>query len=372
MDHKMKTLDTPCIVVDWARMSENIRKMQAAANSFNCACRPHIKTHKSVEIAKMQLAAGAVGISCAKTSEAEVFADGGIEDIFIAYPLIGKSKLDRALSIQKKVKRLILAIDSVEGAQALSDFAVAENTKFEARIEIDTGLKRTGAVHSKLCEIGEAIRKLPGIDVTGVYTFKSLLYKGQATTSVQAAGEEEGQLIKVAANTLRDLDFDIRDISAGSTPTGLSVAKTGLVNEIRPGTYVFHDWMTNLQGVCEEIDIAAYIAATVVSTPTPSLAVVDAGVKALAADVRLNVPPIPLPGFARVVGRDDLILDRSNEEHGIIRTATNGGETGLKIGDTLKLIPAHICTAINLQDYFFADDGGSLRRIKVDARGRVW
>jgi len=352
-------------------MRENIRKMQEAANNFNCVLRPHIKTHKSVEIAKMQLAEGAVGITCAKTSEAEVFAEGGINDIFIAYPLIGENKLRRALSIQKQINRLIVAVDSIEGARALSRFAVREGTKFEVRIEVDTGLKRTGVVHDKLCAIGAEIRGLPGIDFTGIYTFKSLLYKNETTTDVQAAGQEEGQRIKASVDALRNIGLNICDISAGSTPTGLSVAKTGLVNEIRPGTYVFHDWNTWLQGVCEENDIAAHVLATVVSTPTQTHAVIDAGVKTLAADVRLHVPPLPLPGFAYIVGRDNLTLDRLNEEHGMIR-ASNGGETGLRVGDILKLIPAHICPVINLQDYFYAEEDANLRKVYVDARGRVW
>ena len=367
----MKILDTPCIVVDRNRMQENIRKMQEAATGLNCVLRPHIKTHKSVEIAKMQLAAGAVGITCAKTSEAEIFAEGGINDIFIAYPLIGESKLMRALAIQKQVDRLILAVDSIEGARELSNFAIKQGTTFEARIEIDTGLKRTGAAHDKLSAIGTEIKNLQGIKVTGVYTFKSLLYKNEATADVHAAGKEEGELIKKAADTLRELGFDIRDISAGSTPTGLSVAKTGLVNEIRPGTYVLHDWSTLLLGVCNEDDIAACVMATVVSTPSDTHAVIDAGVKTLAADVRLNTPTLPLTGFARITGRDDLILDRLSEEHGMVRAA-NGGETGLKVGEVLRLVPAHICPVINLQDYLYVKENEDFRKVRVDARGRVW
>ncbi|MCL2286376.1 MAG: alanine racemase [Firmicutes bacterium] len=367
----MKILDTPCIVVNRDRMQENIRKMQEAANDLGCVLRPHIKTHKSVEIAKMQLAAGAVGITCAKTSEAEIFAEGGINDIFIAYPLIGESKLMRALTIQRQVDRLILAVDSIEGARALSKFAIQQGTTFEVRIEIDTGLKRTGTANDKLHAIGVEIKNLPCIEVTGVYTFKSLLYKNEATADVQAAGEEEGELIKKAADLLHKLGLNIRDISAGSTPTGLSVAKTGLVNEIRPGTYVFYDWSTWLQGVCSEDNIAACVIATVVSTPSDTHAVIDAGVKTLAADVRLNMPTLPLTGFARITGRDDLILDRLSEEHGMIRAA-NGGETGLKVGEVLKLIPAHICPVINLKDYFYVQENGDFRKARVDARGRVW
>jgi D-serine deaminase-like pyridoxal phosphate-dependent protein len=345
--------------------------MQASANRLNCALRPHIKTHKSVEIAKMQLAAGAVGITCAKPSEAEVFADGGVKDIFIAYPLIGENKLRRALNIQKTVNRLITAVDGVDGAKAMSDFAVRNDIAFEARIEIDTGAKRTGACLGKLRAIAEAIKTLPNINVTGVYTFKSMIFQNTATEDVNAAGEEEGRLIGEAAEILRCLGYNIKDVSAGSTPTGLTSAKTGLVNEIRPGTYVFYDWMTQIAGCCAEGDIAAHVLSTVVSAPSEGLAVIDAGAKTLPADVRLNVPPHFFNGFARIAGRDDLILDRLSEEHGMIRSAF-GGETGLRVGDTVKLIPSHICTAVNLQDYMYANENGSYRAVKIDARGKVW
>jgi D-serine deaminase-like pyridoxal phosphate-dependent protein len=364
-------LETPCIVVDMTRVRKNISFMQEEANRLGCALRPHIKTHKSVEIARMQLEAGAAGITCAKTSEAEVFADAGIQDIFIAYPLIGESKLQRAFSISKKINRLITAVDCIEGGQAMSAFAIRENTIFETRVEVDTGAKRTGAASDKLRGIGEELRNLPGLRVTGIYTYKSMVHENTATADALAAGAEEGRLLSEAVNTLRDLGFNLRDISAGSTPTGLAVAGTGLVNEIRPGTYVYHDWTTLRQGVCGADEIAAQVWATVISAPSPELAVIDAGVKALAADVRLNTPPVMLPGFACITGRNNLILDRLNEEHGMVRAA-DGGDTGLQVGNVLALTPAHICTAINLQDFIYAREGEIFRKIKIDARGRTW
>lgn len=362
-------LDTPFIIADMRVVKRNIDAMQKSADSFGCALRPHIKTHKSAAIARMQVDAGSAGITCAKTSEAEVFARNGIDDIFIAYPLVGRLKLERALAIQKTVKRLIVAADSIEGARAMSEFALSENAVFETRLEIDTGAGRTGVPINSLSDIGAELLKLKGIRLTGVYTFKSMILEHNVTNDAEAAGREEGRMIAAAAAELGKLGFDIRDISAGSTPTGLSVAATGLVNEIRPGTYVFYDWMTMREGACSEDDIAASVWATVVSVPEPGLAVVDAGSKMLAADVRLNSAPANLAGFARVAGRDDLILDRLNEEHGMIRST--GGDTGLTVGQRLRLIPAHICTAVNLQDRIYTWDGKNIGEITVDARGCV-
>lgn len=367
----IKQLETPCIVIDMQQAGRNIRKMQDTADKYHCSLRPHIKTHKSIEIAKMQLEAGACGITCAKVSEAEVMADAGIDDIFIAYPLVGENKLKRAYSLYKKTKRLILAVDSVECAEALSKSALKENAVFEVRLEVDTGAKRTGIMADKLMSCAKEIIKMKGIHVTGIYTFKSLIYQGMPTTDDELAGFEEGKLLAEAAGKLNLLGFDIKEISAGSTPTGEACAKTGLVTEIRPGTYVFYDQMTFIEEACKYNEIAACIYTTVVSTPTPSFAVIDAGAKTLSGDVRLNAAPFFYQGFAYVPDNDFLILDRMNEEHGIIRSVN--GETKLSVGDIIKIIPTHICTAVNLQDYLYAYNDNEqidrLHRLKVDARG---
>lgn len=367
-------LETPCIVIDMKQVSKNIKKMQNISDQYHCSLRPHIKTHKSVEIAKMQMAAGAGGITCAKVSEAEVMACGGIDDIFIAYPLIGENKVKRAFSVYLKTKRLILAVDSTECAAALSSFAIKENIVFEVRLEVDTGAKRTGITTDKLESCAKEILKMKGIHVTGIYTFKSLLYKGEPTTDNELAGTEEGERLHDIAKKLIALDLDIKEISAGSTPTGEACAKTGLVTEIRPGTYVFYDQMTFTTNACKYDEIAACVYATVVSTPEPSFAVLDAGAKTFSGDIRLNTEPFFYQGFAYVPGREDLIFDRMNEEHGMIRSEK--GETGLHIGDIIPLVPTHICTAVNLQNYFYAftedDQGGNFRKVSIEARGMLY
>lgn len=368
-----KQLETPCIVADMQQVVSNITKLQNIANENNCCLRPHIKTHKSIEIARMQIDAGACGITCAKVSEAEVMAKGGIDDIFIAYPLVGEHKLKRALLLYHKLKRLILAVDSIECARALSEFAEKENVIFEVRIEVDTGAKRTGIVTDNLELYAKEIKNLEGIQVTGIYTFKSLVYRNAPTTDNNLAGLEEGQLMADIAKKLNAIGFDIKDISTGSTPTGESCAKTGLVTEIRPGTYVFYDQMTYMEKACTFSEIAAAVYATVVSVPDDSYAVVDAGTKTFSCDVRLHEAPFYYEGFAYIPNREDLILDRMNEEHGIIR-ATNK-ELGLKVGDIIPLIPVHICTAVNLQNeiylYSNENENENLRKIKVDARGML-
>ena len=136
--------ETPCLVVDVEKARENVARMQREVSACGCRLRPHIKTHKMPFFAQMQLEAGASGITCAKVSEAEVMAQGGAEDIFIAYPMVGEFRIRRALALKKQVKRLILAVDSLEGAKALSQAAQEAGEALEVRLEVDTGAKRTG------------------------------------------------------------------------------------------------------------------------------------------------------------------------------------------------------------------------------------
>lgn len=363
-------LETPCIVADLAIIKKNILQTQELCNSYGCNLRPHIKTHKSVEIARMQIEAGAVGITCAKVSEAEVMADGGITDIFIAYPLIGESKLNRAMTLAKKLKRLILAVDSLIGAEALSQMAKKHGLKVEVRLEIDTGAKRTGVSVQNAVDLALAISKLSNLQLSGLYTFKGMMHQSKPTTDKNEAALEECTLLHQISCALSEKGVKLKDLSAGSTPTGLACAATGLVNEVRPGTYVFYDQMCVLQGVCKQEDVAAHIVATVVSTPTPGYAIIDGGSKTFPTDVALNQPPFNAHSYAYVLGKDHLRLDRLNEEHGILRSFDES-PTGLQIGDTLQLSPNHICPAINLQNYIWLKDGDTYRKLPIDARGML-
>jgi len=364
----MSILETPCIVADLQIIKRNITQMQELCKRYACALRPHIKTHKSVEIAKMQIEAGAVGITCAKVSEAEVMADGGLTDIFIAYPLIGKSKIERAIILAKKLRRLILTVDSLIGAEALSQYAQKHDAIIEVRLEIDTGAGRTGASVQNAADLGTAISQLPNLQLTGLFTFKGMMYESKPTSNREQAALEECTLLNQVSDALGKRGVKIQDLSAGSTPTGAACAATGLVNEVRPGTYVFYDQMGILQGICTEEDVAARILATVVSTPNH--AIIDGGCKTFPTDITLNQAPLNAHSYGYVVGKKNLRLDRVNEEHGMLRS-TDGSPTGLQVGDIIELFPIHICPAINLQNYIWLKDGDTYRKLPIDARGML-
>lgn len=365
----LNQLQTPCIVIDIEQAKRNIKEMQDVADTYHCMLRPHIKTHKMLLFAKLQLEYGAKGITCAKISEAEVMAEGGIDDIFIAYPLVGDFRIKRSLKLEGKIRRLILAVDSFEGAAALNQAARDAEVCLEIRMEVDTGAKRTGVIRQNAVSLAKEICQMDNLNLTGIYTFKSLIYHGLPTADKDIAGQEEGNIMKQLADDIEGAGIHLTDISAGSTPTGKSVAQTGLVTEIRPGTYIFKDYMLYKEGITKLEDIAAYIYATVVSTPCEEFAVIDGGTKTFPMDIQLNTPPYYYPSYAIVEGNEDLVLARMNEEHGII--TSKSGKTGLRVGQIIKMIPIHICTAINMQNQVYLYDGHDIIEQKVDARGML-
>ncbi len=367
---QLTLLETPCLVIDVQQVRRNIDAMQRMADETGCLLRPHIKTHKMPLFARMQIASGACGITCAKVSEAEVMAQGGIQDIFIAYPMVGAFRINRAIALHKQVKRLILAVDSLEGAVALDREACAAGVTLEVRMEIDTGAGRTGVPVDQAVELAKALIKLQGLCLTGIFTFKSLVYQGKPTQDNQLAAREEGEIMAAVAQAIRTDGIELRDVSAGSTPTGVAVARTGNVTEIRPGTYIFNDALLCSEQAAITDEIAVRYVATVVSTPHKEYAVIDGGTKTFPSDIQLNRPPLYAKGYAIVEGSEDLCLSRMNEEHGII--TSEKGDTGLKVGDILTLIPLHVCTAINQQNsvYLLKEDG-TFTRQTVDARGML-
>jgi len=370
VNNYLDSIQTPSVLIDMEKVKSNLCKIEKISEKYSVKIRPHIKTHKMIEFAKMQMMYGAEGITCAKISEAEVMAKGGIDDIFIAYPIIGDEKIDRVLQLNQILKRLIVGIDSAYGAKALANKAASLNQIVEVRLEVDTGAKRTGVSFDDVVELALEIKKYKNLNLTGIYTFKSLIFNNEPTKDAKLAGKEEGQLLEKIRRKLEQADVNIEEISAGSSPTGEAVASTNLVSEIRPGTNIFNDYMLVKEGVCKEEDIAAYIVATVVSTPNESYAVIDGGNKAISTDMVLNVAPYYHDTYAKVVGRDDLIIRRLNEEHGIIESKT--GKTNLKIGEKILLYPGHVCTTINLYNNLYIVENDMVRKEKIDARGMLY
>lgn len=361
-------LETPCIIIDQKRMDQNILAMANMAKQFNVKLRPHVKTHKIPSIALKQCEKGAIGITVAKVSEAEVMAERGIKNIFIAYPLVGLSKIKRALKLNRQI-HLIVGVDSLEGAIFLSQVAQENKQVFRVRLEIDTGLKRTGVSYKNAISIARRIKELPGLSLEGIYTYRGALLDGKPTLDVKQAGIQEGKIMVDLARRMREEGIPIQEISVGSTPTARYVAQVDGITEIRPGTYVFYDQMQIQLGICQPEDCAASVLVTVVSRSDDGYIVIDGGSKTFATDVQPDTPPLNLRGFGRVINHPDAVLERMTEEHGMIRVPD---PFSFFVGQTLQIIPNHICSTVNLHNHVYLKTGDeNYQKLVVEARGKL-
>jgi D-serine deaminase-like pyridoxal phosphate-dependent protein len=353
-------LDTPRVVVDLARVATNIERLQAEMDRRRIALRPHAKTHKSVAVARMQLAAGAHGITVGTLGEAEVFSGAGIDDVFLAYPIWAEGpKAVRLRALHEASDGFRVGLDSVGGAERLAAAVAGTARPLGVLIEIDPGLHRTGmATPEAVVEVARAARS-SGLDVGGVFSHGGHGYRIDGAVS---AGADEVRTLGAAVAALRADGFAIDRISAGSTPTMLSAA-TGDVNEMRAGTYVYGDRQQWVLGVMPADGCAVAVASTVVSVHADRV-VIDAGAKALTKDLATW-----LMGYGAIVGYPDLVIERVNDYHGVV--AAPPGVDRPRLGQMVAVIPNHICPVIDLVDSVVAVAAdGTIEDWPVDARGR--
>jgi D-serine deaminase-like pyridoxal phosphate-dependent protein len=329
-------LDTPALYVDLDTLERNIRRMQEQCGRWNVALRPHMKTHKIPEIARMQLDAGAIGITVAKLGEAEVLP---ADDVLIGYPLL-KDKLPRLRQLAKD-RRVTVAVDSVEAARDLSGIRTL--------VEIDVGVGRCGAQSpQQAVEIAKACT-----DFRGIFYWPSWLDEaGFAAACVR---------VDAVLDALSAAGFEAKIVSGGSTP---GAAKTPLIprtTEIRPGTYVFYDASSMNANCCVEDDCALRVLTTVVSTAVPGQCVIDGGTKTFSSDATVGVGT-----FGHFVGRS-WTMRKMNEEHGYVEI-----DGPARVGEKLWVVPSHVCPAVNLHDeVWYGRNGRVDGSWKVAARGKV-
>jgi D-serine deaminase-like pyridoxal phosphate-dependent protein len=357
---------TPFLYVDLDRMNSNIETMAAAARGLRVRLRPHAKTHKVPEIARLQIAAGATGITVAKVSEAEVFADAGIDDLFVAYQVVAPVQLERLLRLARRAQ-LRCAVDSREGAAALSRAATDAGIELPVMLEIDLGIGRTGVrAGAAACEIAQRITDLPGLKLIGVYGFRGFREFAAGADTRETWGRAEGEALASAADDLRAIGLPIVEVSAGSTPTALPAATARGVTEIRPGQYLFGCANVVAQGAMRADEVALFARATVISRPAADRAVVDAGSKTLSTDG----PWEPGRGFGYLASDSSTRVVSMWEEHGVLGLGENA--RGLRVGDRVSIVPNHVCTAVNLHDRLVGVHDDRIEAVwTVAARGRI-
>lgn len=360
-------LDTPALVLDLDKMEANIREMAQVAGEAGVGLRPHVKTHKSPRLARLQVEAGATGITVAKLGEAEVMAEAGLTDIRIAYPICGELKLARLKRLCAKA-RISLSLDSREVAEGISAIGEAIGKPIPVLLKINTGLDRCGVLPGEeALTLAARIDPLPGVDLVGILTHEGqALARERTPEGIRRAALEAGAKMVETADRLRSRGYDIREVSVGSTPTSRHIARVPGVTEIRPGTYIFND--RNVMG-CGEARLeqcALRVLVTVVSIPADDRAVIDGGSKTFSSD---RLAQDPGAGFGYVVDQPGVILERMSEEHGVLRL--EHARARLRIGQRLEIIPNHVCPVVNLADSLQAVRQGRLEEeIPVLARGK--
>ena len=354
-------LETPALLLDLDIMTANLASTAARLRDRGISLRPHAKTHKSVEVARCQLDHGAVGLTVATIGEAEVFARHGFTDLFIAYPVFATgTKAARLAELARRVK-LRIGVESAAGAQALARAlaGVTGPAPAEVLIEIDSGQHRTGVPPAAAGEVAAAYRSL-GLDVAGVFTHGGHGYASPGSGPGAAADEDAA--LWSAAQQLTGAGFDVREVSAGSTPTAAFAGSH--ITEERPGTYVFNDRQQVVLGSCRAEEVAVTVAATVVSTTVSGQAVIDAGSKALASD-----RPGWLTGHGCVPDLGDAVVVSLSEHHGLVDLA---GRPAPAVGTIVTVIPNHICTVVNLFDrYTLVRSGQPAGTWPIEARGHL-
>ena len=376
MTRAVDSVDTPALLVDLDTMERNIAAMASVAAAADVRLRPHTKTHKCPEIARMQVDAGAAGITVAKLGEAEVMADAGLDDILVAYPIVGDAKLARLRSLRERA-RVRCSLDSVEVATGVGSVAGADDP-VEVLVEVDTGHHRLGRPPGEpTASLAAEVARIEGVEVVGLISHGGHAYRA-AGEELEAVARREAEDLAATAEACARAGVAIREISVGATPTAAWVSGLAGVTESRPGTYVFQDVQQMRLGVARESDCAATVLATVVSRPWEDRFVLDAGTKSLSAD---GGDGPPFPGRGVVAGRPDLCLDFLTEEHGVghVRAGgtagTGGSDPGagdLAVGDRVRVIPLHVCSSVNLFDTALGMRGDAVEReLAIAGRGKV-
>ncbi|HYO83968.1 MAG TPA: alanine racemase [Bryobacteraceae bacterium] len=357
-------IDTPAIVVDVRVLEQNLRRTAEYARANGVRLRPHTKTHKIPELAKRQLELGAVGLTVAKTTEAEVMLSADPPDLLLAYPVVGLAKLQRAVELARRTQ-VTVALDSAEAAAALSDAASAAGVTIHVLAEMDVGLRRVGVQPGQeLLELLQEIDRLPGLTVGGV-----AFYPGHIK-EMGPAGDDaltrHNTLLEETVAICRAAGIELPIVSGGSTPALFRSHLVPAMNEIRPGTYVFNDRNTWLLGGCTEADCAATVLATVVSTAVPGRVIVDGGSKTFSSD---RSSADGAEGFGHIPEAPDVLFEKMNEEHGFFKVA---GDSPWKVGDRVRVLPNHICTAVNLHEKIYGvEDDRVVEVWEVRGRGKL-
>ncbi len=361
---ELSQVETPVGVVDLGRARSNIERVADYCRAHGIGWRPHVKTHKSVEMARLQLERGAVGLAVATAHEAEVMS-AVTGDLLLAHPPASMARVDRLCALPRSVD-LKVGLDSVEVLGPLARAAAAAGRTFGILVEFDAGLGRTGVVDpADAVRVAEAAASLPGARFDGLMFYPGHIRIPRSEQTGRLARLSERISAFVAA--LSDAGLPPGVVSGGSTPTLWDSHRLHGVTEVRSGTCIYNDRDIVGMGAAAPEHVAYTVLGTVVSVAVPGGAVVDAGSKALSREVLGS----GAPGYGVLFDRPDVTVRAINEEHGVLDLS--GTRWRPAVGDQLRIVPNHVCVSVNLQDYLWGIDGegSAARPVWLEARGRL-
>ena len=371
---RLSELPTPQVLVDRGRAIRNIERVQHLASTAGLRLRPHAKTHKSPLVARWQIERGAVGICCAKLGEAEVFADAGISDIRLPYP-VNPSNAARVIALMDRAAISII-VDHLDVARGWSDAMQRAGRALDVLVKVDVGFHRCGidpiAEGARFVETVAAMR---GLRLRGLLSHAGHAYNASSEEELCAIAQQEAETLAQLRDAAMRSGITLDEISVGATPPlRFSVRQRG-ITEVRPGNYVYFDRTQVALGAATLDDCALTVLATVVSKH-PGRIILDCGSKTLTSDQARGITPAA--GYGAVLAGDGdtprrideaLTIERLSEEHATVRVA---GSTALEPGDRVRVVPNHACTVSNLVDAVRLVEGDSvLDTLPIAARGRI-
>ena len=372
----LSQIETPAVLVDRDRLLRNIDRVQALANRYGVALRPHVKTHKCLEIARMQLERGAAGVTASKADEALVFIEAGVPSVTVAYPLVEEAKVRRLLAAAQACGTdLRVTVDSRLAVEVLARVASELRAIVGTFVEIDVGLRRCGLRENdpEIVELARFIGSSEGLRFAGLLSHAGHAYGAASTDEVAQIAAEECRILQPVRLTLEAAGIEVAEVSVGSTPTVLASEGYDGITEIRPGNYVFMDRTPLRLALASMEEIALTVLATVVSR-NDDYCIIDAGSKVLTSDLGAHgTAGDGGYGVACALGESlatgtGLTIARLSEEHGFSPRA----EGDLPVGAKVRIVPNHACPIVNLaEEVVVVSAGSEVDRWRVAARGRV-
>lgn len=354
-------LDTPALLIDLDKMEANIQKMSNYFTTVNAELRPHLKTHKTPIIAHKQIAAGAIGITCAKLGEAEAVIHAGIRDVLIANQIVGIQKIERLVNLAKH-SDIMVAVDNTHNVQAISEAASAKGVTIRILVEVNIGMDRCGVEPGQpTLDLTHQIIKSPNLKFEGLMGYEGHTVANPNQTERETATREAMQRLVNTKHYLQKHGIEVSIMSGGGTGTFNITGSIPEMTEVQAGSYIFMDsTYHNVKGAGEKFDCALSVLATVVSRPEQDRIIVDAGLKVLTKEFG-----IPQPN-----GITGLEMIGLSEEHGKIHVSDEN--VSLTPGDKLEILPTHCCTTVNLHDRYYGIRNEMVESVwEITARGKA-